>query len=362
MATTTAITVPLVEKAGVVPAHDESKKRFGKILLWLSILLISFQAIGLAVLASLAGGYTTTADKPLSDAFKALISLAGVSIGGRTVSAFLWFWDYKFKLSQKFYGKLILLATSVISGYAAVLSVGGGFVNATIFDQYKKIDKNIMLVYSLNILILIVSIFELLYSHIRPFKPGAVNKQKLTDLKVALLFAILATILFTGVLASQIITIFISSKIGSASVLSATDGVADLLQKAAKAVSSLNMASVVFTILLLLFYVIKSVAIWADAGFTGKVIFLSLSISSWLTTGMSYGATLPKLGILNVYRSVAVKELNLPSDVFVSINNILVLSALAFYLQFAALVLIHIISFMRARAAEGGGAKGAAPP
>lgn len=339
--------VPVIEKGKNEMVETESSRRFRKIMMWLSGIIFGYQIISLATYSALIRSYTSDADKPLQDAFKTMVSFLAVALVFRAVSVVLWS-SKKLKLYDGFKGKIILLLVSVVSTYIAGVMVGGAFYNASIIDEYRSIDRNIALVYVLDFMILGLTIFELFYSHINP-KPSA-KAEVLNGSEQAI--ATVAVVFFGLAQGLQILSAATAQKIGSASAQTTSSTLAGLLKDAAKTVFGINVAALLPNAALIIFYIIKALARWADNDFSGRAVFLFLSSFAWLMTTFAYGATLPKLGILNVYRSSSTQELQLGSDVFISVNNLLIFCAGAFYCELVALFLIHVVAFSRTRRAE----------
>jgi hypothetical protein len=318
------------------------KTRFVRVMQIFSFHILSLHAIGIALFAKLYDAYASSVDGVLRDAFMTCAIMLVVSALFRVVAAIVWSTTKQY---EKFEGKVVLLCVSVVSTYMAALLVGGVMMQSSVIDEYKHLDPNIRMASVLPVILLCSTVAELYYSHVQP-AGSRPPKKRVQDLMVALIMCILVFMFMMSSLATRALSIYILGRLID-DTNAAVSPAGKMVHKAVESLFLLCWVSAGCTIVMVISYLTKMGARCVDTGIFGQTVFLTAAVSSWLASTFAYGATLPTLGILNVYRRIAANEPELDNSTFVSTNNLLLLIATGFSLDFMAIVLIHLVAFLR---------------
>lgn len=341
-------------------ALQRDAERFGAVLLVFSVLIFGLHSIGVYQAFTLAALYNTPADQGIRDAVKYFGVILIPSLVGRVVSSLFWMYGrYKgTPYHELYYGKLVLLIVSSVSTYAGAISIGALTKNVSVIDEYQNIDINLPNLVRLAIITFIISVIELVYSHVRKSAgvakgnygpPTQITYQQLPN---ALVIVAFVSILFVGLIVLSVMEFITGGVLSGAKVSTAlnpntTREANKLIQalKTAREISLVKMACAAFTLFV---YAAKGYLKKIDERFSGKMLLLCATAAYWIVSTVQYGTVLPNVSILAVYELKAA-ELVVVSNSSSTITSFIKLVTASFWLQYVCIFVIHVIAFLRSR-------------
>lgn len=332
------------------------KRRFSTAMTIVTVTVAALQVIQVVQLTTL---YNTQSGEDKVYVRKACVALAlviGASVVSRGVCASLWlFSKWNGKRFHEFYGgKIALLLTTAVSTYASAIAAGAVTFDMTVVPASRSLDPNFDALVGTIICTLALVAGETVFSHAFHITEHRGPRPSLLTNKTAVVFSVVAFLLFLAQLAVLGGQTSVFSALSNAEVNPALDEFslykADELLKAARGGLLLSYLNIGATAVLLLAYCVKS--FWKDMDETvgGKVVLLGLSVSVWLVTSVSFGAVMPGASVLSVYDKTDSQLLVLKK--MVSATSAIALTSLSFGLQMLAIVAVHIAAYLRVRAVE----------
>jgi hypothetical protein len=323
----------------------------------LGFMVFGLQLITVAQVFSL---HRTHSGELHKDLRKALMAQAGILIPSlvmRVASSVMWqFGAYKDKrLHETYGGRTALLLTTAISTYATAVAAGAVMKDSTVIAKTHGVDSNLDVIVVMNMITLVLALAETAFSHTVHNARTGPTPPSIRKMPQVLIIVAVVGVLFLLQLVTLAAQILVFASIAKAEVQPdltiVRKAMANELLAAAAAGQYISLATLAFTFAYLGCYALKGFVAAVDETFAGKSFLFLLSAGVWLTASLSYGSVVPGASVFSLYEDSCADLLVLPNK-FVTVTSVVVLASLSFWMQFVAVVGVHVAAFLRVRGQE----------